>query len=132
MGDGLRLLLDTCVFIWLTQEPSKISRKAQRAIDDPGNELWLSHASVWEIHLKHLAGKLQLPESPRPWFSRQLAAWGVRDRPLDLESLHLTSELPRIHKDPFDRMLLAQCQIHQLILISPDRFFPDYPIQVIW
>ena len=109
-----------------------ISRIAKKAIDDPGNELWLSHVSIWEVHLKHLAGKLKLPENPRLWFSRQLAIWAVRDRPLDLESLHLTSDLPLVHRDPFDRLLVAQSQTHRLSLVSPDKFFPDYGIQVVW
>src|SRR4051794_27377649 len=100
----MKLLLDTCVLIWLAQAPSELSRAAQRAIDDSANELWLSHASIWEVHLKHLAGKLALPEKPRLWFSRQIAVWNLRDRSIDLDTLHLTSELSPIHKDPFDRL----------------------------
>ncbi|MSU60788.1 MAG: type II toxin-antitoxin system VapC family toxin [Pedosphaera sp.] len=132
MGDGIELLLDTCVFLWLTQTPGEISRPARRAIDDSGNELWLSHASIWEVHLKHLTGKLTLPEKPRLWFSRQLAVWGVRDRPIDLESLHLTSELPLIHKDPFDRLLVAQARAHELTLVSPDKVFTEYGLKNLW
>ena len=128
----MKLLLDTCVFLWLTETPSEISRAAKRAIDDPANELWLSHASVWEVHLKHLAGKLRLPEKPRQWFAQQLAAWGMRDLPLDLESLHLTSDLPPVHKDPFDRLLVAQVRTHRLYLVSPDKLFPEYGIKAIW
>ena len=100
----MKLLLDTCVFIWLVQAPEEISRKARKMIDARDNELWLSHASIWEITLKHLAGKLTLPEKPRLWFSRQTAIWGVRDQSLDLESLYLSGELPSVHKDPFDRL----------------------------
>lgn len=132
MGHGVKLLLDTCTFIWLTQEPVKLSRSARQAIDDVHNELLLSHASIWEVHLKHLAGKLSLPEKPRLWFLHQLSSWHVADQPLDLESLHRTSELPLVHRDPFDRMLAAQAQVHQLTLVSPDDFFPAYHIDVIW
>ena len=128
----MKLLLDTCVFIWLTASPANLSVAARRAINDTRNELWLSHASVWEIHLKHLAGKLTLPEKPRLWFPRQMAVWGVRDRSLDLESLHLTSDLPPIHKDPFDRLLAAQANTHGLILVSPDECFPQYGLKVLW
>ena len=128
----MKLLLDTCVFIWLTQAPAEISRAARRALDNAEHELWLSHASIWEVHLKHLAGKLTLPERPRLWFSHQLAAWSVKDRPLDLESLHLTSELPPVHKDPFDRLLVSQARTHGMTLVSPDKFFCDYGINVIW
>ena len=132
MGNGVKLLLDTCVFIWLTQAPEELSPGAKRAINAAENELWLSHASVWEIHLKHLAGKLTLPENPRKWFPQQFATWGIRDRPIDLESLHLTSELPPVHKDPFDRMLVAQARTHRMTLISPDRVFRDYGIRPVW
>jgi PIN domain nuclease of toxin-antitoxin system len=128
----MKLLLDTCGLIWLTASPAALSSAAKRAINDNRNELWLSHASVWEIHLKHLAGKLTLPEKPRLWFSREMAVWGVKDLPLDLESLHLTSDLPPIHKDPFDRMLAAQATTHALTLISPDVMFAQYGVKVLW
>ncbi len=128
----MKLLLDTCVFIWLTASPDNLSAAAKRAINDNRNELWLSHASIWEIHLKHFAGKLTLPENPRLWFPRQMAVWGIRDRPLDLESLHLTSDLLPLHKDPFDRLLAAQANTHGLTLVSPDECFPQYGIKVLW
>ena len=128
----MKLLLDTCVFLWLAQEPKEISRAARRAIDVEDNELWLSHASIWEVQLKHLVGRLTLPEKPRQWFSRQMAAWGVHDRAIDIESLHLTSELPLVHRDPFDRLLIAQARIHRLTLVSPDKLFSDYDVKVIW
>jgi PIN domain nuclease of toxin-antitoxin system len=128
----MKLLLDTCVFIWLASAPDKLSAAAKRAINDNRNELWLSHASIWEIHLKHLAGKLTLPEKPRLWFQRQMTVWSVKDRPLDLESLHLTSDLPPVHKDPFDRLLAAQAATHNLTLVSPDEFFPQYGMKVLW
>jgi len=128
----MKLLLDTCAFIWLTGSPDNLSAAAKQAVNDGGNELWLSHASIWEIHLKHFTGKLTLPEKPRLWFSRQMAVWEVRDRPLDLESLHLTSDLPPIHKDPFDRLLAAQADTHGLTLVSPDEIFSQYGIKVLW
>jgi PIN domain nuclease of toxin-antitoxin system len=128
----MKLLLDTCAFIWLTASPDRLSTAAKRAINDRRNELWLSHASIWEIHLKHLAGKLTLPEKPRLWFPRQMTAWDIKDRPLDLESLHSTADLPLIHKDPFDRMLVAQANTHGLTLVSPDECFSQYGVKPVW
>jgi PIN domain nuclease of toxin-antitoxin system len=128
----MNLLLDTCVFLWLTQDPEELSPAARLAIDDTSNILWLSHASVWEVHLKHLAKKLSLPDKPRFWFSRQFAIWGVRDRPIDLDSVHLTSEFSPIHKDPFDRLIIAQAITFGLTLVSPDQYFKDYGAKVIW
>ena len=128
----MNLLLDSCVLIWLAQGPENISRQAKAAIDDMANELWFSHASIWEIHLKHLAGKLTLPQSSRLWLTHQLAAWGVKDVPIDLESLHLTSELPLHHKDPFDRLLVAQTRLLDATLVSPDKIFRRYEANTLW
>ena len=128
----MKLLLDTCAFIWLTQEPARISDPAVAALDDHANELLLSHASIWEIHLKCAAGKLKLPSAPREWISEQLAARGVRDWPIDLESLHWTSELPPVHKDPFDRLLVAQASWHRLTIVTPDPLIKKYSIETIW
>ena len=71
----MRLLLDTCVFLWLTTEPSRLSQAATVALDDEQNELFLSDAGIWEITLKHKAGKLPLPDAPRRWIPDVL--WDV-------------------------------------------------------
>ncbi|MCP5523046.1 MAG: type II toxin-antitoxin system VapC family toxin [Verrucomicrobiales bacterium] len=128
----MRLLLDTCVFLWLTTEPDRISRKAATALDDPANELFLSHASVWEIYLKSQTGKLKLPLTPSRWLTGQLAVRGVADWPVDLESLHALLELPAHHRDPFDRMLIAQAKAHAFTLISPDPWIRKYQPALLW
>jgi len=128
----VKLLLDTCVFIWLTQEPAHLSPDAVRAINDPQNELFFSHTSVWEIHLKSAAGKLRLPETSRAWITKQLATWSVTDWKIDLESLHRVSELPTIHKDPFDRLLVAQALNSSMTLITPDPFIRKYSAATLW
>ncbi len=79
MGPGVRLLLDTCTFVWLSAEPEHLSKAARQALDSDANDLFLSHVSIWEIHMKHLAEKLILPKKPRSWISRQLAVRGVID-----------------------------------------------------
>lgn len=128
----MRLLLDTCVFLWLTAEPGRISRKAAAALDNPANELFLSQASVWELYLKCQAGKLKLPQQPRRWLTGQLAARGVADWAVDLESLHALLDLPAHHRDPFDRMLVAQAKVHAFTLISPDPWIRKYKPALIW
>ena len=128
----MTLLLDTCTFIWLAQEPHKLSQMARQAIDDPANDLLLSHASAWEIHLKHSAGKLTLPDPPRQWIPQQMAAWNIRERAIRLADIQRTSDLPSIHRDPFDRMLVAQAMEDGLSLVSPDPFFPGYGVNVAW
>ena len=132
MGFRVKLLLDTCVFIWLTQEPSRISSRAAGALDDQVNDLFLSHASIWEIHLKSAAGKLRLPDAPRAWISQQLALRGVADLQIDLEPVHRTSELPPVHKDPFDRLLVAQALAQGLTILTPDPFIKKYAAQTLW
>jgi len=128
----MTLLLDTCVFIWLTQEPGRLSTAAQAAIDDPANALIFSHVSAWEMHLKHKAGKLLLPESPRNWIPQQLAAWRIAELAIHLNAIQRTSDLPPIHRDPFDRMLVAQVLETGFAIISTDDLFPAYGVPVVW
>ena len=126
------LLLDTCVFIWLTQEPVKLGAAATAAINDPANTLWLSHASAWELHLKHRAGNLALPDTPRAWIPQQLSTWKISEKPISMDAINRTSDLPEHHRDPFDRMLIAQALEEDLTIISPDQYFPACGVKLIW
>jgi PIN domain nuclease of toxin-antitoxin system len=128
----VNLLLDSCALIWLTSEPSQLSEAAVRAINQPEAVLHVSHASLWELSLKHAAGKLSLPESPRLWWSGQVNKWGLVELPLTAEALFRGTELPQHHKDPFDRVILAQADMLGLHLVSPDTEFPAYRIPLIW
>jgi PIN domain nuclease of toxin-antitoxin system len=128
----VRLLLDTCAFIWLTQEPMKLGEAARSAINERENSLHFSHASVWEIHLKHLSGKLSLPTPPRFWIPEQIAAWNLIETPILLDAIQYTSDLPAVHRDPFDRLLVAQAINKGLTILTPDRFFMNYGVPVIW
>jgi len=128
----VRLLLDTCTFVWLCQEPGRIGAAARAALDDAVNDVFLSHVSVWEIMDKASAGKLQLPDAPMRWVHDQLAARRVDDWPIDLASLGRMSELPLHHRDPFDRLLAAQALVHGFRLLSPDPAFGPYGVSVIW
>ena len=128
----MRLLLDTCVFLWLAWEPNRISAIAAAAIDDSRNDLLLSHASVWEIYLKCQTGKLKLPQGPRRWVGRQLAVRGVKGWAIDLESLDATLDLGNHHRDPFDRLLVAQSKVHSLTLVSPDPWLKKYRPAILW
>jgi PIN domain nuclease of toxin-antitoxin system len=82
--------------------------------------------------LKHGAGKLTLPEPPRRWWSDQVSKWGLIELTLSAESLFRGSELPKHHKDPFDRVILAQAQMDNLFVVSPDAEFPAYELPLIW
>ena len=128
----MNLLLDTCTLIWMVSEPERLSAGASAAIDDPASVLHTSHASLWEIALKHGAGKLAVPDSPRVWWGEQVRSWGLVELPLTADVLLAGSELPSHHKDPFDRVILAQAQIAGLHVVSPDGAFPAYGIALLW
>ncbi|MBI4817143.1 MAG: type II toxin-antitoxin system VapC family toxin [Deltaproteobacteria bacterium] len=128
----MRLLLDTCTFIWLTQEPARLSIEAARVLDDPANDLMLSYVSVWEIYSKATAGKLRLPNAPRIWVEEQLSARGLVELPIELAALGRMSELPLHHRDPFDRLLVAQALVHRLTIVSPDPSLGPYGAKVLW
>lgn len=83
------------------------------------------------MHLKHHAGKLNLPDPPRQWIPQQMAAWN-REWQIRLAAIQRTSDLPDLHRDPFDRLLVAQALEDGLAIVSPDPFFPGYGVTVVW
>lgn len=113
-------LLDTCTFLWLAFQPERISASAVAIIDDPGNTLVLSQASVLEIVLKYRVGKLPLPEAPREWIPSRRRFYQLKDLPLGENVYYRSGELPDGHDDPFDRLLAAHALENGLVLLSPD------------
>ena len=128
----MTLLLDTHVLLWTMAADSKLSKRAAALMRDEANELVVSTASLWEIALKVHARKLELPATPE-YFDTHMAHMGV-SRVLSVSPVHIyaTLKLPSIHKDPFDRLLAAQCVVENMSLISADRVFRKYPIQSVW
>ncbi len=125
------LLLDTCVFIWLTSDPSRLSATAANAIEAE-NEICVSDACVWEICLKWQAKKIELPTPPRTWVTQQMNAWALQRAPVEFEHLFRTTELPGIHRDPFDRLLVAQSLALTAPIVTPDTSIRQYPVAVVW
>lgn len=119
----MKLLLDTCAFLWLSQQPDMISATAGDLIDDPDNDLFLSEVSVLEILMKHSVGKLPLPDAPRKWIPAKLGFHQVGSLPLLAGVMFRSGELPRVHADPSDRLLAAQAIEDGLTLLSPDHSF---------
>ena len=128
----MRPLLDTCVFLGLTTEPSRLSQAATVALDDEQNELFLSDASIWEITLKHKAGKLPLPDAPRRWIPEELQFHGIQSVPIVAEAIYLASELPGDHRDPFDRLIGAHVEFGSFKLVLPDDAFKTLGIDCLW
>lgn len=124
-------LLDTHTFIWWDGDPTKLSATAKAFIQDPANGVVLSVVSVWEILIKSDLGKLTLAKPLRQILSRQQSN-GIRILPMSLEHVLELENLPRHHKDPFDRMLAAQAAVEHMTLISIDAIFANYPVQVLW
>lgn len=132
MGLVLKLLLDTCALIWLTSDASRLSDAVKGAIDRPATQLFLSGASVWEICLKWSNGKLGLPTPPRAWLPEQLSSWQIRIVPIEPEHLYRTTELAGLHRDPFDRLLVAQAIEGGMTIATPDPAVRAYPVAVLW
>lgn len=116
----MKLLLDTCTFLWASQQPSKLSKVAAAAMDEPLTELFVSDVSLWEITLKHSAGKLPLPGDPRVWIPAKFSFHGFQHLPMAVNDIFLSGELPRVHEDPFDRVLAAQAIGAGMSILSPD------------
>ena len=128
----MKLLLDTCTFLWIIGGMSDLSPRARELFVDPDNDIYLSAVSAWEITLKHAAGRLPLPEAPARFVPAQRRRHGIDTLGLDEESaLHL-DRLPPLHRDPFDRMLVCQAIVHGLMMLGPDPLISQYPIRSEW
>lgn len=128
----MRLLLDTCAFLWIVAGSEKISGRAQALFSDPDNEVYLSVVSVWEIAVKHALGRLPLPAPPDAFVSRQRERHAIETLPLAEEAVLQLLRLPDYHKDPFDRMLVCQAVAHGLTILTPDPAIGRYPVRTEW
>ena len=128
----MRLLLDTAVFLWWVTGSEPVPGAIRKTVSAPESEVWVSAVSSWEIAVKHRLGRLPLPEAPETLVPRERRRHGFGSLSLDERSaLHLP-RLPRLHKDPFDRMLVCQAIEHGLTLVTPDHAIRKYPIRTLW
>jgi len=118
--------------VWWATETERISAKAKELVADPDNEVFLSAVSCWEIAVKHAAGKLKLPEPPLKLIPECRKLYGLRSLPLDEESALRAGRLPKLHADPFDRMLICQSITQSMPILTPDELIAQYPIRTIW
>lgn len=128
----MKLLLDTCALVWLAGDPARLGPSITSIMNADDTDLLLSDCSVWEICLKWQAGKLTLPTPPRIWLEEQRRLRQLQ--PLSIETTHLYrgSELPDHHKDPFDRLLIAQAIEGGLTIGTCDANIKKYPVATIW
>lgn len=128
----MRLLLDTCTFLWIILDSPELSPGARELFSDQGNEVFLSVASTWEIIVKHRLGRLPLPEQPRLFLPRQRRQHGVHSLPIEEDAVLQLARLPDYHRDPFDRILICQAIAHGLVLLTPDPAVTQYPVRTAW
>ena len=121
----MTLLVDTHLLLWAAGEPQKLSKKARRLLDDLDSQLWFSAASLWEVALKHGLGRKDFRVEPRR-LRRGLIDNGWRELTISSEHAVATLDLPPLHKDPFDRMLVAQAQVEGLALVTSDELVARY------
>ena len=128
----MRALLDTHTFFWFIEDNPRLSATAKAVIVDGTNDILLSVASLWEMAIKISLGKLNVSGSFEPYITQQLAASNIGL--LDISLLHVAAvvTLPFHHRDPFDRLLIAQAQVEQIPLISVDPAFDSYAVHRLW
>jgi PIN domain nuclease of toxin-antitoxin system len=128
----VRLLVDTCTFLWIVGGAKDLSARAREAFEDPANDALLSAVSAWEIAVKHRLGRLPLPAPPDTFVPAQRSAHGLDPLPVDEEAALQVAKLPDLHRDPFDRMLVAQAIVGGLVLLTPDDHVRAYPVRTLW
>ena len=128
----MKYLLDTHTFLWWTTDSDRLSQTAREIIGDGNSELYWSPSSSWEIAIKYHLGRLPLPEPPESLIPTELAKNRVDSIPIVNAHAFRAGQLPMHHRDPFDRLLIAQAQLESMDIISNDRQMDLYDIGIIW
>lgn len=128
---AMKYLLDTHTFLWFINDSQELKETIKKLLES-NIDLWLSIVSLWEIAIKKSLRKLELPDSYEKFISNQLAINDIEILPITLKHLSRIINLPFHHKDPFDRLLIAQAIIEEVPIISKDQIFDSYSIERIW
>ena len=128
----MRFLLDTHTFIWFILDARQLSPTARKIIEDAKSDILLSTASLWEMAIKMSLGKLDMGALFAALIPGQLMANQIEILPIAVAHLHKVAQLPFHHRDPFDRLLIAQSQVEHLPLLSRDPMFDGYGVQRLW
>ncbi|MFO7542442.1 MAG: type II toxin-antitoxin system VapC family toxin [Thiobacillus sp.] len=126
----MKLLLDSHVFIWWIEDA--LPQAIRDACTDADNRVFISAASAWELQIKQDLGKLKLSLPIQALFDQQLSRNGLEFLPIKPEHIWALADLPRLHGDPFDRLLVAQARHEDLTLVSADAVMQGYPVEVLW
>jgi len=125
----MKILLDTQIFLWYISGDKRLPDDKRTSIQDSNNEVYLSVVSIWEAIIKYRLGKLQFPQRPETYLPAQRVRHQITSLTLDEASVSFLAQLPSIHRDPFDRMLICQSNVHGLRLMTDDGIIHKYPVQ---
>ena len=128
----MKILLDTHTFLWWITDSTLLSKEARELIGDGHNVLYWSAVSSWELAIKYALGRIPLPEDPKTFLPPELVKNNIESIPITDEHAFQAGQLPQHHRDPFDRMLIAQSQIESVVLLSNDQQLSHYDVQVCW
>ena len=127
----MRYLLDTSVWLWSVGPTERLNKKARVLLADGQHELYLSVASTWEISIKAALGKLHMPEPLGRYLPKRLAEQGIQALPILQHHALGVYELPPHHNDPFDRLLISQARAEEMVILTADRMFAQYPVKIV-
>jgi PIN domain nuclease of toxin-antitoxin system len=127
----MKLLLDTHIFLWLSSEPEKLSDQARSLCEDEANQLYLSLVTPWEVQIKQQLGKLECKQPLSTLIETQQRENDLHLLPVQLEHIYGLASLPNHHRDPFDRLLIAQAITESMVLVTVDEKIPLYPVATV-
>jgi PIN domain nuclease of toxin-antitoxin system len=128
----MKAILDTHTFLWWNTDDPQLSSTARQFIENGLNDVYLSAASAWEIAIKCARGRLTLPDVPDQYVADRIVAHQFYPLPVQISHALHVFNLPDIHRDPFDRLLVAQSQLEDLAILTADNLIPQYGVSVIW
>lgn len=128
----MKILLDTQCWLWSVREPERLNRRAQELINNDAHQLFLSVASMWEITIKYQTGKLPLPKPPEDYVPELLQLQQINTLPITPAHVYRTRLLPLLHRDPFDRLLIAQTLAEGFNLMTADGLIRQYKLPLVW
>ncbi len=128
----MKYLFDTHAFLWLNDESERLTQTVKELCSSGEHEFYLSMASAWEMQIKHQLGKLSLAMPIAELVIKNTQENNIQLLPIDLSHINYLEQLPSHHKDPFDRIIIAQAIIEGMSIISIDHAFLDYPVNIVW
>jgi PIN domain nuclease of toxin-antitoxin system len=128
----MRAILDTHTFLWWNTDDPQLSATVRAIISDGANEIFLSASSAWEIAIKAARGRLSLPDPPEKYVAERLTLHRFQGLPVHLSHALRVYSLPDLHRDPFDRLLIAQSQLEKMPILTKDGNIHKYEVEAIW